>query len=215
MTVTDATMDETKRKFSEYIHQDDSEYPPAKKINTTGRRSPRSPITYFNRLRIPAGLSLVDHPTFILRKNLQPSDLKLSQSRLLLARNDVVASPLFGILTSKESELVLEQGLTVRAFDQHEREYELSLRFLKSNNSYRLKNHWNQFLRQNAGEIKAGDPIEIWMFHILKEDGSTKIGMALVHYGKEDEPRQEQEQEGTEPTKNELEAVEGLLMLNP
>lgn len=184
----------TKRNF-EYINSGGNSDP----RSTKWRRTHNNKTTNSNHAKrsqiglLPTLLSLgIDRPTWILQKILQRTDLDLNESRLLLTSTKVASSPLLGLLTNAERELVCKKsGLNVRAFDRHGREYCMVFKFLHCNNAYRLIGEWSQFLRVNCGVMKAGDAIEIWGFRIMREEGHTEIGIALLNYDKEEEDKKE------------------------
>lgn len=132
----------------------------------------------------------VTNYTRVLSKTLERTDLSTCESRLLLTSKKVEASPLSNILTETERALIHEKdGLPVRTFDRLGREYNMVFKFLKSNRAYRMIRGWSRFLRENDGNMRVGDEIEIWAFRIPKTEGTdhNEVGMALLlHHEKDD-----------------------------
>uniref|UniRef100_A0A0E0L019 Uncharacterized protein n=1 Tax=Oryza punctata TaxID=4537 RepID=A0A0E0L019_ORYPU len=95
-----------------------------------------------------------------------------------------------------------DDGLFVQAYDRTGEEYILTLKYIKTNNSYRLMGKWNAFLENrrlilNAKKAKKKVKkamIDLWVFRSWKlshgrddhDDG--RLGLVMVHYFKGDAP---------------------------
>ncbi|KAF8666980.1 hypothetical protein HU200_053147 [Digitaria exilis] len=96
--------------------------------------------------------------------------------------------PLVAFLTESEKKAAHGgHGLAVEAYDRRGVAYDIIVKYLASNRSYRLTHEWGRFLKEN-GLVVAEVPgpkdvmVDLWLFR----PPGGKVGMVIMHYFKGD-----------------------------
>lgn len=132
-------------------------------------------------------------PKRVFGRLLSNCDRSRHQSRLQMSckrwRADRDEYPLCAFLTEKEKEDANGTGLTVKAYDRRGEKYDITIKFLGSNRSYRLTNKWGHFLEDNGLIVANGGGseakhvmLDLWLFR----PPGGKLGMVMLHYFKGD-----------------------------
>ncbi|CAN6358062.1 unnamed protein product [Urochloa humidicola] len=133
-------------------------------------------------------------PVRVYGRLMSGCDRNTHQSRLQMSCKSWRATedgeyPVCAFLEAAEKAAAHGEGLLLKAYDRRGEEYELKLRYLRCNNSYRLISKWGHLLRSNGLVVDKGggcdaEPVmlELWLFRPPR----GAVGMVVLHYYKGD-----------------------------
>uniref|UniRef100_J3M549 TF-B3 domain-containing protein n=1 Tax=Oryza brachyantha TaxID=4533 RepID=J3M549_ORYBR len=173
----------------------------------------------FTRLQ-SLGVSLTD-VTPILSKNVTGFDCSPNQARLLLPRVLLEGSPLVGMLTQTEDKLMNGTGLPIEVLDRYGVSYDMFLKYLPCNKSYRLIVQWTKFLE--LSHMIQGDLVNLGAFRfegqrlvliLLRYGNASKVKEEELTFRMIEPNNEESASRVAEASEEELEAATALLMLS-